>query len=63
MHLKLEAEGASFFFFLALQPGMWDLSSLTKDRTLGPLQRKPRVLTLDCQGIPQRVLLIKISCS
>ena len=38
MHLKLEAEGASFFFFLALQPGMWDLSSLTKDRTLGPLQ-------------------------
>ena len=49
MHLKLEAEGASFFF-LALQPGMWDLSSLTKDQTLGPLQRKPRVLTIGLPG-------------
>ena len=33
-----------FSFFLALPCSFWDLSSLTRDQTLGPLQLKCRVL-------------------
>ena len=39
-----------FSFFLAVLRGLWDLSSLTRDRTPGPRQWKHRVLTTGLPG-------------
>ena len=37
-------------FFLAVPQGMWDLSSLTRDRTRAPLKWKCRVSTTGLPG-------------
>ena len=48
-------------FYLVSLPGMWDLSSLTRDWTCAPLQWKYRVLTPGPPGKSFMVILICIS--
>ena len=45
-----------FFFFLAMLPGMWDVSSPMRDWTCAPCIGCVYSYTLDLQGIPQPAL-------
>ena len=44
---------AIYFYFLALLPDMWDLSSPTRDRTHAPLHWKCGILTTGPPGMSQ----------